>query len=63
MYTKIIVLFVLIAIGGLALLLTEHIKIDIMYIGIAFVIPIVIYIIKVIHTSSLKQQKNIFSIK
>lgn len=54
MYTKIIVLFILIAIGGLALLLTEHIKIDMMYIGIAFVIPIVIYIIKVIHTSSLK---------
>lgn len=60
---KFIVLFVLLAVGAGGLSFTEHIKIDILYIGILCVVPIVFYIIRVIHVSKLSSKNRVFTEK
>jgi len=57
---KLIALFIVLLIGAGAAIYTEQVKIDIMYLSPLLIVPVVLFIVKSIHISTLRSKNSEF---
>lgn len=57
---KLIALFIVLLIGAGAAIYTEQFKIDIMYLSPLLIVPVVLFIVKSIHISTLRSKNSEF---